>query len=228
MQIRLGEGTQLSGSLGGITAAKATGGITLRNRTVPTNTQSATKRLVLARTVYLNNLWFKVMTDLQRSRWETVARRETTTNSLGTERPKTGRALFLKVNQMQLRQGTAATINIDTRTNPGVTIFPSPPDITLSVANGWSFPGILPGPAASFYQLQLSPALSPGITSYRRNYAIYSTGAAQHQNFINRTMNVPNPRYGSIQAGQYRACKLTVLRAQRVETTYTNIALVQA
>jgi len=76
-------GSQLAGSIGGITASHNKGGTYFRARRTPTNPNSAFQMIVRGAVSTLSNRWVSVLTVAQRNEWETYAGNVPRPNKVG-------------------------------------------------------------------------------------------------------------------------------------------------
>lgn len=108
--------TTMSGSLGGITAARNKGGQYLRARVVPVNPQ--TPQQVTLRTIFaaLAVHWGETLTAAQRTAWDTYAENVTVVNRIGETVNLTGQQMYMRSNTPRLQTGAA-------RVDDGPTIF---------------------------------------------------------------------------------------------------------
>src|ERR1019366_5338132 len=98
MKIDLGFGVaNMSGSVGGVTAARNKAGMYLRNRSMPLNPQTASQTSTRAILTQLAQQW-ATLTAAQRVAWNTAVGSFATSNSFGTSHPLSGIALFVRVN----------------------------------------------------------------------------------------------------------------------------------
>ena len=107
MLIRTGFGGQLSGSVGGVVASHNKGGAYLRNRTVPTNPNSArqlTARMALASA---SQAW-AVLTQVQRDGWNAYAAATPLVNRLGESITVSGFNMYIRTNSFLASSGESA------------------------------------------------------------------------------------------------------------------------
>ncbi len=99
--------TTMSGSLGGITAARNKGGQYLRARVVPVNPSSPAQ--VTLRTVFsaLAVHWGTTLTALQRTGWDTYAANVTVVNRIGETVNITGFQHYIRSNTPRVQAGFA-------------------------------------------------------------------------------------------------------------------------
>jgi hypothetical protein len=125
--------TQMSGSLGGITASHNRGGMYLRARTVPTDPGSLPQLAVRALVAQLAGLWGSTLTAAQRAAWDTYAANVSIVNRLGDTVFLTGFQHYVRSNVPRLQAS-------EPRVDDGPTIF----DLgdytapTLTIAGGGS------------------------------------------------------------------------------------------
>lgn len=123
--------TQMSGSLGGITAAHNRGGLYLRARTVPTDPSSFYQTAL--RTIFggLANAWQTVLTAGQRTAWETYAANVTVVNRLGDSVNLTGQQMYIRCNTPRIQ---ASLPRVDD--GPTVMALADLDPVTISIAGG--------------------------------------------------------------------------------------------
>ncbi len=123
--------TTMSGSLGGITAARNKGGQYLRARVVPVNPQSPDQ--VTLRTIFGNLAiaWGTVLTALQRTGWDTYAENVTVVNRIGETVNLTGFNMYIRSNTGRVQAGFARVDAPPTIFNLGDFT-----DVSIAVAGG--------------------------------------------------------------------------------------------
>lgn len=97
--------TTMSGSLGGITAARNKGGQYIRARVVPVDPGSPAQ--VTLRTVFaaLAISWQSILTALQREAWDTYALNVTVVNRIGETVNLTGLQMYIRSNTPRVQAG---------------------------------------------------------------------------------------------------------------------------
>ena len=95
--------TQMSGSLGGLTASHNRGGIYLRSRTIPVN--PATSRQVTMRTIlaFLAARWGSALTAAQRAAWDLYGENVLVTNPLGDQVQLSGQQWYVQANATRMQ-----------------------------------------------------------------------------------------------------------------------------
>lgn len=122
-------GTDLSGSLAGITASHNRGGSYFRNRAIPTNPGTAQQIAVRGFMATLTSLWNDTLTPAQRTDWDTYALNVPLNDPLGNPRNVGGLGMYVRSNVPRLQAGLprvdAAPIlfNLGPFTNPTFTTF---------------------------------------------------------------------------------------------------------
>lgn len=104
MRWRGGAGSQLSGSLGGVVASSSGGGVTLRNRSVPTRASSKGRERSRSFLGIVSTFWSTLSPEL-RAAWGSVAASVVSTNRLGDDRSRAGFQFFVSVNVHRLACG---------------------------------------------------------------------------------------------------------------------------
>lgn len=124
--------TQMSGSLGGITASHNRGGMYLRARTIPTDPSSFFQQSVRSLLGQLANLWQNTLTLAQRTAWDTYAANIVVTNPLGDPTNLTGFQHYIRSNVPRVQAGFP-------RVDDGPTIFDigdfTAPSLSVSAGN---------------------------------------------------------------------------------------------
>lgn len=203
MLIRTGMGTQLSGSVGGVVAARNAGGQYLRGRTVPVNPNSAAQ-IVVRQAFGAAAIAWNALTDAQRQAWEAYASQTPVVNRLGDSITLSGFNWYVATNA--LRGGSGSTLLATAPATPGISNLNTAPVTVLSVANGItlaSIPAAIDGP----YYVSLSPPLSPGKLFFAGPYSRYLTGTDMNGDIGANAVNVSPVRYGNLVSGQRRAFK---------------------
>lgn len=97
--------TQASGSIGGATFSRNAGGMYIRARSIPVNTNTAQQQAVRNNLAQLASRWGNVLTPAQRFAWETYAQNTPLTDSLGEPRPVSGLAMYIRGNAPRIQAG---------------------------------------------------------------------------------------------------------------------------
>ena len=123
--------TTMSGSLGGITAARNKGGQYLRARVVPVDPGSFYQTAL--RTIFgqLAVLWSSTLTAAQRTAWDTYAANVTVVNRIGETVNLTGLQMYIRSNTPRLQAGKP---RVDA--GPVVMSLPAFTPFTMAVAGG--------------------------------------------------------------------------------------------
>jgi hypothetical protein len=95
--------TQMSGSLGGVTAGHAKGGMYLRARSVPVNPASTYQQQVRAAVASLSQAWGTSLTPVQRAAWNAYGSNVSTTNSVGDTIFLSGQSWYIACNTPRLQ-----------------------------------------------------------------------------------------------------------------------------
>ncbi len=125
--------TTMSGSLGGITAARNKGGQYLRARVVPVDPGSFFQTTL--RTIFgsLAVLWQTTLTAAQRTAWDTYAANVTVVNRIGETVNLTGLQMYIRSNTPRIQASEARVDDGPTEFNLG-----SFTDMSMTVAGGGS------------------------------------------------------------------------------------------
>lgn len=123
--------TTMSGSLGGITAARNKGGQYIRARVVPVDPGTGFQTTL--RTIFgsLAILWQTTLTAAQRTAWDTYAENVTVVNRIGETVNLTGLQMYIRSNVPRIQAGEARVDSGPTNFNLG----PFTP-MSMSVAGG--------------------------------------------------------------------------------------------
>ena len=204
MLIRTGMGTQLSGSVGGVVASRNSGGMYLRNRSVPVNPNSDAQQTT--RTAFGNSsIGWNGLTGAQRTAWNAYAASTPVVNRLGETINLSGFNWYTAVNS--LRTGSGATVQAAAPATPGLSALGAADVSVLSAANGITL--VASGLAVDgAYVVSLSPPLSPGVTFFGGPYSRYLIGQDFDGDAGANAVNVSPLRYGAILSGQRRAFRL--------------------
>ena len=101
---------QASGSVGGSTYSHNKGGMYIRNRTIPTNPNSAFQQAVRSIMSSLTSRWGNILTPTQRAQWTAYAEAVPLTNRLGDPRTVSGLNMFVRSN-VPIQQAGLATVD---------------------------------------------------------------------------------------------------------------------
>lgn len=165
--------TDMSGSLGGITASRGRGGKYFRERVVPVNPNSPEQQAIKAFFSQLSGLWSQTLTQAQRDAWDVFAANTPVTNPLGDVHFLTGLNQYVKSNVPRLQ---ASQTRIDTApplfggavyTPPTVdnaTVAGQTFDVNFTVGDPWV------GTDDAALIAWASPPQNPGINFYKGPY----------------------------------------------------------
>lgn len=103
MKFKSGMMTQASGSLGGMTAAHNRGGLYLRARSIPVNTNTQQQQDVRNALTQLTTAWGSTLTQVQRDAWQVYADNVPQTNALGDSITLSGIASYVRANTSRLQ-----------------------------------------------------------------------------------------------------------------------------
>lgn len=117
--------TQASGSIGGATFAHNRGGLYIRARSIPVNTNTSFQQTVRNLMSQLTSRWVNTLTDTQRASWSAYAELTPITDSLGEPRTIPPLAMYVRSNIARAQAG-------QTIIDDGPTIFGLP---TLSAVS---------------------------------------------------------------------------------------------
>ncbi len=99
--------TDLSGSIGGLTASRNRGGQYFRARVVPVNPATVFQMAVRGFVAQLTNAWLGILTLAQRQAWDAYALEIQIPNALGDPRNVSGIAMYVRSNVPRLQAGLA-------------------------------------------------------------------------------------------------------------------------
>lgn len=139
-------GTDLSGSVGGVTASHNRGGPYFRNRAIPVNPNTVFQQAVRGFMATLTSLWLDTLTPTERTAWDTYALNVPIPDTLGEPRNIGGLAQYVRSNVSRLqnalpRVDTAPIIfNLGEFTNPTFDTFVAVSDVfnvNFTVGDAW-------------------------------------------------------------------------------------------
>lgn len=120
-------GTDLSGSVGGITASHNRGGTYFRNRAIPTNPNTVFQTAVRGAVSQLSTAWGDDLSQAQRDGWEAYGAAVGVQNRIGETIFLTGQQMYIRSNvpaiqAEEARQDTApTTLNLGSFSDPSIT-----------------------------------------------------------------------------------------------------------
>ncbi len=127
-------GTDLSGSVGGITASHNRGGAYFRNRSIPTNPDTTAQQAVRDAVSQLSSAWGDDLTQAQRDAWTTYGDNVGVQNRIGETIFLTGQQQYIRSNVPALQIGLARQDVAPTIFDLGSFTAPTLADITASPA----------------------------------------------------------------------------------------------
>ncbi len=139
--------TELSGSLGGITASRNAGGPYFRARVTPVNPGSVFQAAVRGFVASLTSGWNSLLTPGQRDGWNTYALNVQIPDAFGDPRNVSGIAMYVRSNVPRLQAGLPrvddgpAVFNLGPFTNPGFETFVAAAntfDVTFTDTDAWA------------------------------------------------------------------------------------------
>lgn len=205
MLIRMGMGSQLSGSVGGVVASHNKGGAYLRGRSVPTNPNSDRQQSV--RTAFsIASIGWRALTDAQRAAWEAYAVATPVVNRLGETIILSGFNSYVSTNSFRLGAGSSV---LAAAPSPGlVSLGPDFAVTTLSAASGITMDNIAAEANGAFI-VALGPPVSAGVSSYGGPYSAFLTGTDLQAIDGAATAGNQSPyRYGAPASGQRRPIRI--------------------
>jgi hypothetical protein len=170
-------GGSLSGSAGGTVASRNRHGSYFRNRTIPVNPNTAQQQAVRGVFATLSANWNTVLSDAQRSAWETYAANVATTNRVGQQTFLTGKDWYVACNALRIQNGgtilNTAPTTFALAAYTAVTASASEATQQISVAynnaDDWAIT------TGGFLGAYASRPQSPGINYYRNPYRYFAT-----------------------------------------------------
>jgi len=90
--------TQASGSIGGTTFSRSPSGMYTRARAMPVNPQTARQIAVRNAMSMYSQMWFSLLTQVQRDAWDVFAQQVLLTNRLGDQFQASGQNHFIRAN----------------------------------------------------------------------------------------------------------------------------------
>lgn len=207
MLIRFGLGGQLSGSVGGVVAARNKGGQYLRNRSVPTNPNSVQQQRVRMGFGSVAIAW-QSLTDGQRLSWNGYASETPLVNSLGESITVSGFNMFLRTNSF-LAAVDAGVVAGGAPPSPGLSSLGALDSAEASVATGLTvaFTG---STAGGLVLASYGPPVSDGVSYFRGPFSLFSIAATLTALAGGAAQMAGDPpasgagRYGGLVLGQRR------------------------
>ena len=225
MLIRMGMGGQLSGSVGGVVAARNAGGMYLRNRTVPVNPNSVRQQAARAAFASVAIGW-RSLTAPQRSGWDSYAVQTPVLNRLGESITISGLAHYVRTNAFRLNAGEAVLSTAPLI--PGLSSLGEVASVSLSVADGVGFITVdatATGPAIA----QIGPPVSQGVSFFKGPFSLGARATMNDVGFLTAAVTVPGFRWGPIGLFQRRFVRIASSDPQgRLSNSVILVATVEA
>lgn len=137
MKIRMGMGTQISGSLAGVTAGHNKGGQYLRNRSIPTNPNTARQQSVRSGFGAAVQSWSDSLSENDRQSWRDYAQQVDVTDAFGDPKQLSGQQWYVGLATLIAQAENSELVDVAQL-----------PDFS-SAAPGIANTGAPPGPVAS-------------------------------------------------------------------------------
>lgn len=118
-------GTDLSGSIGGITASRNRGGAYFRNRAIPVNPSTPAQQVVRGAFAAASSLFLNILTEPQKGGWDDYAANTPLVDAIGQEVEVTGRAMFIRSNVPLIQAGLGFILDAPEGTGVGAMTPPS-------------------------------------------------------------------------------------------------------
>lgn len=165
--------TNISGSIGGVTASRNKGGQYLRARTTPINPNTPAQQTARSRFTDANQGW-SALTAAVKADWNDFAQIQTWTNALGDPIKLSGQQAYVgSFCELDSADLTPVTAPPAPNTRPTALVIPVFAPVIATTDVGIFTPGTLTSTAR--YVIGVSPPLPPGITSYKGPYRIGAT-----------------------------------------------------
>lgn len=138
--------TQMSGSLGGITASRNSAGSYLRSRTVPVNPATPFQETVRQATAQLTDNWENLLTAAQRVGWRTYAANVPIPGKLGSPVSVQGLSMYVRSNVPRIQSALARVDDAPTNFTLGSFVEPTfiatasadTVDVTFDNTDAWA------------------------------------------------------------------------------------------
>jgi len=204
MLIRMGMGGQLSGSVGGVVAARNAGGAYLRNRTVPVNPNSLRQQAARAAFSQFTIGW-RNLTQAQRGGWIAYAVETPVLNRLGESIHISGHSHYVRTNSFRAAAGVFAVA--DAPITPGLSSLGT--FTSIAVLAGGTATVVLAGATAAFGGIiQIGPPVSAGVSFFKGPFSLAGTPVYSATGFSAATLNAAGFRYGPMVEDQRRFARL--------------------
>ena len=139
-------GTDMSGSIAGVTASHNRGGPYFRNKAIPVNPATPFQVAVRGFMVTLSTAWVGTLTQAQRDAWDIYALQVPLPDALGQPRNVGGLGMYIRSNVPRLQAGmprvdAGPTIfSLPTFTDPTIASITAPPALSLTFtdSDGWA------------------------------------------------------------------------------------------
>lgn len=223
MLIRTGLGGQLSGSVGGVTAAHNRGGQYLRNRSIPVNPNTNRQQSVRAAFATATEAW-KNLSAIQQGAWTSYANSTPVTNRLGESITLTGHNMYVRTNAFLL--GLGGTLLAVAPSTPGQSTLGTGRVITASVATGVAF-AVGAATADGLTLVSYGPSISNGVSGFRGPYSVFAVPTMTGTGFAATAQSFS--RYGALVAGERRPFRIASIDSDgRLSDVFEQIVTVVA
>lgn len=201
MLIRFGLGGQLSGSVGGVTAGHNKGGQYLRNRSIPTNPNTARQQQARTALATAASAWRNLSPE-QRGNWESYATQTPLVNRLGESITVSGYNMYVRTNAFLFSLQKPGIQ--DAPVIPGQSIIPAI-DATPSLTTAGLFdPGLSQDTELEYGGIFIGPAVSAGVSSFSGPYTLANASPT----VMTFTGTLETTRYGDYQNFERRPFRL--------------------
>jgi hypothetical protein len=206
MLIRTGFGGQLSGSVGGVVASHNKGGQYLRNRSLPTNPNSAAQTRARDAFAAAAIAW-RSLTVAVREGWEAYAAGTPVVNRLGESITVSGFNMFVRTAAFFTGAGFPSAIPAAAPISPGLADLGSNLQVALATGTGAVMFGVtatLTGPGI----IQIGYPVSPGISFYGGPYTAFRIAEETNEFLTLAAGTEAVNRYGVPVAGERRPVRV--------------------
>lgn len=175
--VKVGGGvTDIRGSIAGNTFSRTRSGMVLKTRTVPTNTRSSSQSKSRTLFSYLNKAWKDILTDTERTAWQSYANSVGSQNKLGEKIHLTGQLSFIRSNQARI------TADLPIAGPPGVQLLAEKePTLTFTFSPSGQQPSAIPVLVRDLLHTGSFWLYIPSSAGYWTRYLYRRTGNAATQ-----------------------------------------------
>ena len=214
---------QASGSVAGATFSRNRGGLYVRSRSIPTNTDSEAQRGIRNAMTALIGRWRSVLTPAQRNGWSDYAESVPVVNKLGDTVTRSGPNMYMRSNVSRLQAGLPP---VDTR--PGFNNFGTIGGLELGLAVAddqeavlvWTGTQEWAGETGSALLVYVSRPVDVSVNWFRGPYRLAATLLGNTGSPITSPQDIPLPFF--VSAGSTIRAYARVTRADgRLSPAFT-------